>query len=282
MFFRYLLIAMFCMACFQAKSETLTCTEISKLPFTISASGTYCLVNNLSTSQTGGGGILINAGNVTLDCNGRTISNTNPNNSDVGIASGKRTRVTVENCDINGFEEGIHFDTMSNMIKIRNNTIRNSKTYGILIWGNNVEIVGNSVIDTKYVSAFRNYNQAIVAAAYSPGILSRDVVIRGNRIIGLSGTAQMQAIRVEMSVAPIIENNHVGRMLPNSDGYAFGILTTSTSRAVIRNNVLTGSPSYSLSGIQTDSTAICADNIINGFRTTGTATCGVSSNNLSN
>lgn len=282
MVFRFLLAPVIFLLCFQAKAETLTCTVISSVPFTISTPGTYCLINNLSTSQNGGGAILINASNVKLDCNGRTITNKNSGNSDVGIASMGRNAVSVENCGVDGFEEGIHFDVKSNMVSIRNNSIRNARTYGIIAWGNSIEIVGNSVIDTKYVSASRNYNQAIVVSAYSPGVLSRDVVIRGNRVLGLSGTAQMQAIRVEYSTAPVIEGNHVGRLLPTSTGYGFAIFTSSASRAVIKDNILTGSPSYPLSGIQSDSTAICTGNIINGYRTSGVPTCGVSGGNFSN
>lgn len=281
MLFRFLLTFVVFLVCYQAKGETLTCTVISRVPFTISAPGTYCLVNDLDTSQNGGGAIVINASNVRLDCNGRTIRNKNSANSDVGIASGGRNGVSIENCGIDGFEEGIHFDVRSNSVSIRNNTVRNARTYGILTWGNSIEITGNSVIDTKYVSASRNYNQAIVASAYSPGVLSRDVVIRGNRVLGLSGTAQMQAIRVEYSTAPVIEGNHVGRLLPASTGYGFGIFTSATSRAVIKDNILTGSPSYPLSGIQSDATAICTGNVINGYRTSGIETCGLSGGNFS-
>jgi hypothetical protein len=281
MLLRGLIAAALLMPAFhQAHAETLVCTEISSIPATIATPGHYCLAKNLSTNQAGGGGILIKAHYVKLDCNGHMISNGNAANEDVGIASNGNTGVTVENCRIKGFQEGIHFDVRSYDLTIRNNVIASAKTYGILAWGSKVRIEDNTLLDTRYVSDVRDYNQAIYVAPYEPGNPSRDIVVRGNRVLGLSGTLNMQAIRVQMAIAPLIQNNHVGGMSPKAGGNAYAIMLDSTTNAVVTGNTLTGVGSANTTGVSSDSTSLCANNIIIGLKTSGLQWCGLQQGNL--
>jgi hypothetical protein len=268
------------LACFDASAETLTCTEVNAIPFTITAPGSYCLTKDLATSQPGGGGILINASDVTLDCNDHLVRNSNNANEDVGIASGGRSGVTIRNCRIKGFQEGIHFDTRSYDITIRDNEVLNSGTYGIVVWGSKVQILDNSVLDTKYASTVRDYNQSIVVTAYEPGVLSRDVVVRGNRVLGLFGTSVMQAIRVDMATSPLIQNNHVGQLVPKTGGRAYAIMTSGAVNPLISGNILTSTAAIQATGIASESSSVCLDNVIVGLRASGLDACGLSQGNV--
>lgn len=72
------------LAATQAAAERAeTRTPISSLPYTITASGSYFLTQNLSVTT--GSGISVNASNVTIDLNGFTISSTANPNSGAGI-----------------------------------------------------------------------------------------------------------------------------------------------------------------------------------------------------
>ena len=88
-------------------------TPISSVPFTITSSGSYYLTGNLTQPLLGGGGggIDINADNVTIDLMGFTIfgASTNPltgvtsNVDDHGIQFSGRSGVTIKNGVISGF-----------------------------------------------------------------------------------------------------------------------------------------------------------------------------------
>lgn len=260
-------------------AETLVCTEIQQLPYTISAPGAYCLNKSLSTNQVGGGGILVNASNVRLDCNHHQISNTLSDNEDVGIASGGRSGVAIENCRIKGFKDGIHFGVNSTDIDIRNNKVVNARTYGILVWGSRVRIVDNTVLDTKYVSAVRDYNQAIYVAPIAPGSYSWDVVVSGNRVLGISGTSSIQAIRLDRAITPVIRDNHVGGLSPKAGGHAYAIMTGGSLNPVISDNVLTSRSTFAVTGIASESSSLCTGNIVIGMMVHGLDSCGAQQGN---
>lgn len=276
---RRVLVLLALLVAFHARAETLTCTEIQTIPATITTSGTYCLSRNLATNQLGGGGVLINASNVRLDCNHHSISNLNASNEDVGIASGGKKNVVVENCQINGFQEGIHFDTRSYNVMIRNNTVQNAQTYGILIWGSKVQVVGNSVLDTRYVSTTRDYNQGIYLAPYAPGQYSRDVIVRGNRVLGVTGTSSLQAIRVDMAYTPIIQGNHVSSLVPKTGGTAYAIMVDAINPLIAGNTLMSASSSRTF-GIAVGSNSVCAKNYMVGLTGSGLQSCGLAEGNI--
>jgi hypothetical protein len=263
-----------------ARAETVNCTEITSLPYSIPAPGAYCLAHDLSTAQQTGGSILIDASNVVLDCNGHTIANTYANNGTMGIATSGRSGITVANCGVTGFYQGIVFSIETTNSTIRGNTIRKSSWAGIVSWGRDIRILDNSVIDTGMYSP--GYNLGIYVVGFASGKPSRDMVVRGNRIVGVSGAMHSTAIGVDDSISPIIENNQIGRIWPASGGTGYGIkLDADSSRAVIRNNLLTGSRSYPAVGVSGNATAICAGNTLNGFRD-DIEGCGVDAGNLVN
>ncbi len=50
-----------------AKAETIECTVIDSIPFTITVQGIYCFKGNLATTLTSGNMIEIQTNNVTID-----------------------------------------------------------------------------------------------------------------------------------------------------------------------------------------------------------------------
>jgi len=56
-----------------AYAETVNCTSITSLPYTIESQGVYCLTANLATRITSGSAITITTHNVVLDLNGHEL-----------------------------------------------------------------------------------------------------------------------------------------------------------------------------------------------------------------
>ncbi len=85
--------------------------DIAEIPYTISSSGSYIVVDDLSTTATNTAGITIDADNVTLDLNGHAI-----------IGPGKAAGSTGD---------GIYVDGAQYNIAIRNGTVRDWRGYGV-------------------------------------------------------------------------------------------------------------------------------------------------------
>ena len=79
-------------------SQSVTATAITTVPFTITASGNYYLPANLSVAT--GTGITVNASQVVIDLNGRSINSTG---GSIGINVTNHDEVTIQNGDIDGF-----------------------------------------------------------------------------------------------------------------------------------------------------------------------------------
>lgn len=81
-------------------AETVNCTAITSVPFTISAPGIYCLTQNLNQTDPETNAIQIEASNVVLDLNGWTLRGA----LGFGVVAAPDVRhVTVKNGTIRGF-----------------------------------------------------------------------------------------------------------------------------------------------------------------------------------
>jgi parallel beta-helix repeat protein len=86
----------------EAKAFTMTDemrTPISKLPYTITASGSFYMTANLTST---GAGITVNADDVTIDLNGYTLTGPGSGAND-GISMNGRKNVEVRNGTVRGF-----------------------------------------------------------------------------------------------------------------------------------------------------------------------------------
>jgi len=85
--------------------------DIAEIPYTISISGSYIVVDDLSTTATDTNGITIDADNVTLDLNGHAL-----------IGPGKAAGTSGDGIYVNGAQYNI---------AIRNGTVRDWRGYGV-------------------------------------------------------------------------------------------------------------------------------------------------------
>ena len=92
-----------------ARAETIDCTAITTVPYTINSSGIYCLTGNLGTSISSGNAITIAANNVTLDLNGWRLGglSAGPTTEARGIYAVFRKNITIRNGTIRGFWKAV-------------------------------------------------------------------------------------------------------------------------------------------------------------------------------
>src|SRR5689334_1622501 len=101
------------LACIRpASGETVNCTAITSIGtgYTISTGGVYCLTADLSTTQTSGNAITINANHVLLDMNGFKLggpSNTAGTGHGIHVNAGI-FEVVIRNGKVRNFEYGIY------------------------------------------------------------------------------------------------------------------------------------------------------------------------------
>ena len=168
-----------------AQAETVDCVPVTSLPATISTQGIYCLTGNLSTSQTSGNAITINANNVTLDLNGWKVG---------GQAAGTGTyaygiysaaaNVTVKNGIVRGFLNGVVLTGRG--ATVQGITADQNTAVGIDVEGPGSVVQGNQVVDTGGSTIGSNVD-AIGISVYGPGSLIHNNLVSGLTATGSAG-----------------------------------------------------------------------------------------------
>ena len=149
-------------------------------------SSSYTMTNNTDCINTA---FLINADNMVFDCDGFSISGPNKN-SHSGIYVGARTNVTIKNCFISNFKQGIYFDNtqnssiLDNELRISNAGIRFRFALKNTIFNNN--ITGNDDGIELESSSNNNISNNFIDSNYDDGIqvelISSHNVISWNNI----------------------------------------------------------------------------------------------------
>lgn len=234
------------------------CTSITTAPATISAAGNYCLEKNLKTTTNA---ITINASDVVLDCGGHVIDGLaiTTTSTAIGVRASGKNNVTVKNCTIKGFAEGISLAGFGHTVtdnSITGSLVRGIKTQGDnnLVRGNRVSDIGGTTntsytvmgIMTTGTSDVRDNTVSGVAArtlsgkgAYGIYSLTNDVgTITGNTVRNLvaDGAGMNMAITAYNSVNAVIDGNQASNP-PSTHGYAF---YCSGSGSVSRGNIAQG------------------------------------------
>lgn len=132
-------------------------TLIESLPYTISASGSYKLGANLTTTATSGAAITVSADDVTIDLDGRWLSNAGAGLSStcVGILAANRQNVTVKNGGITKFYKGISATDSSSLKSdygshwLRDLMIRDCLYMGVELQGSGNRVENSQISGTQ-------------------------------------------------------------------------------------------------------------------------------------
>jgi hypothetical protein len=137
-----------------AWSETVNCTTITSVPFTINASGIYCLKSDLNTNINTGAAITVSADNVVIDLNGHVLSNNGPGAATQarGIYGLNHRDVTVRNGTVRLFHTCVWLDetfpaTINRTHIIEDMKIENCRARGMWIIGQSSTVRRNVVRD---------------------------------------------------------------------------------------------------------------------------------------
>jgi hypothetical protein len=256
-------------------TTTSPCTQwITSVPYTISQPGYYCLKQNIATSENAA--IQIASSDATLDCRGKSLTQERASNDAFAIYTGNDPvrDVTVRSCKIVNFATGIIFGLRSERIQILSNDIVKAQLDGIVLWGSDSKIAGNSVINTH--NPWYDYSRNITVTAFEPGVPSSGNSITNNVVAGAYGNGTIWGIRADMTESILINNNQIVDLQPNEGGFAAAINSDGTTAQVIGNVMMsrTGNNYGNLS-----SSALCTRNIAIGLTTPGFEWCAKSVNN---
>jgi hypothetical protein len=131
-------------------------------------SGNYYLPANVTVALATGSAITINASEVTLDLNGRSLINTSPTNQANGVLVNDQLDVTIQNGDIVGFGIGVYFSPNS-ADNNRKNTAANFR-------------LDNNTIAVASVSGHSNWVKDSIIDGGSVGIFSTRIRVAGSKI----------------------------------------------------------------------------------------------------
>lgn len=173
-----------------ARADTGPCTVIRSLPAVITSQGTYCLEHDLSTAISRGEAISIQANNVTIDCRHRKIgglaSGTGSHAS--GIFAMDRKNITIRNCAIRGFANGIFlFGSGGAYHLVEDNRVELSTRFGIHVEGEGITVRRNRVLDIG-VSASDVYGIRLVGSGTISDNAVHGVATSGLMAVGIHAT----------------------------------------------------------------------------------------------
>ena len=247
---------------------------IDSLPATIGKQGVWCLRKDLSTANTSGDAITINANNVTIDCNDFKVGGLAAGNTSqtIGIHAVNRQNATVRHCNVRGFRSGIHLQGGAGHL-VEDNRLDNNLDVGIFVSGDNNRVRQNAVYDT---------GGAVGGIAHSPTGIVAYASIVDNDVQGVFSSVTPSWPFGIQALGPVVSDNRVVGVEPNvsnGSGYATGIAGFSNLTSAVRNQVLAGAVGQSVVGTGIRSMQFCVGNTVGNFATSY-GTCGSSIGNL--
>ena len=211
----------------------------------IDSNGTYYLIQDINSSATC---ITINASDVELDCQGYTIDG-DDSGDDYGIYNtGGYDNVTIKNCIITDFYNGIHFINGANNSIIDNNTVNSNTGSGIIFdsSSNNTLTNNNASSNTYYGIAFSSNS--------NNGVLTNNIAnLNGEYGIWLSSSSNNNLtsnIANSNTYSGIYfnvnSNNTLTSNTANSNGQRGIYLDTSSNNTLTNNNASSNNYGISL------------------------------------
>jgi parallel beta-helix repeat protein len=239
---------------------------------TISTPGVWCMNKNLATAGTAGSAITVNANNVVIDCNDYKLDGMSGGvaTTAYGISGSNRINVTVRNCSVLGFQQGIRLAGTGGGHVVEDNRVDSSTYVGILMSGDGSTVRRNQLINIG--------GSTIKPTAYGISTTGVHDVI-DNTVSGVIATIGTESnaygIYTTGNAGGSVNGNRVRNVL-HSGGTraAYGIYSTPAARMTLRNNDLSSDTSLGTVGIRCGSTGNRVRNsTVSGFAT-GLSGCG--------
>jgi hypothetical protein len=231
------------------RAESILCTPIPSVPYTIQSRGVYCLDRDLirSFGQRADAAITVNADHVVVDLNGFTLGAfpgaTDPEELPppgvtlaVGIHALNRSHVTVKNGTIRGFHRAVHLEGMGSTAQVVQGHLvedvnaDDNVHAGIVVDGSGSIVRRNRVLRTGGgPGMFKNHG--IRVNGPRPQVMDNEVT----ETQGGSEGGESQGISVDASGA-VVEGNRIGNGGPSS-GVSFGIVLLGPDALVVGNRL---------------------------------------------
>jgi hypothetical protein len=248
-----------------ATGETTLCTEIPYVPFTITASGSYCLKHDLTTSMRSGNAITVNANTVTIDPNSFKIGGAaaGPTSTATGISAVGRSYVTIRNGTIKGFGTAISLQNDPSALAnhlVEDLLIDGSLRRGVDIGGG----VGTVIRNNRVTHTGLGGDPFVIAILVASE--AADTVVTDNMVTDVRARSGAADIYVDNSRRTELSGNLVSNVSGAYDGTR-AILSIDAVNLIVRNNRLLNADAYG-NGIQlvTTTRSLCIDNSIVDFR----------------
>ena len=255
-------------------------TPISRLPYTITESGSYYVTGNLSSTTNG---IVIETSGVTVDLMGFSLTG-DGGYGDYGIYVDGSTnavidRVVIKGGSISGFRNGLYCEYMNNS-RIELMLVSDNTRYGVFLYGRDGQCDGNTIADCTIsgngglgVNLNGRYGQC-------DGNTIADCSISGNNSYGiyLDGSNGGQCDGNTIQGNRISKNVSRGISLWHADGNrveannvwgtssgvtSFGIRTTSaTGNFILKNTCVGNGTNYDLGSDDTAGPIVSASGFL--------------------
>ena len=247
---------------------------IDSVPTTIGKAGAWCLRKDVSTANTSGAAITINANNVTIDCNDFKVGGLVAGDGSLanGIYADNRQNVTVRHCNVRGFYRGIHLTGGAGHL-VEDNRLDNNLHTGIYVSGDNTLVQRNRVFDTGG-SPGNNYASGITSTADT-----LDNTVSGVFVDPTINTYSVSAGIDALGKGTAVHGNRVRGLVVAGTGIARGILSTASGITIDGNQVTAGSTTAGY-GILGGWDAACSNNNVVNYAT-NYYECAVSVHNIS-
>ena len=228
----------------QGQAETINCTPITSLPYTISTQGVYCLKENLATSMVEGNAIEIATNNVVLDLNGFKLGGlgAGPGTWATGIYADQRQNIVIRNGTVRGFFHGIFLGDYGSMTTSQGHLIEDVRadmntSVGIWVRGQGNIIRNNQIVGTGGSSVSTDFSCGITVEGPGNRVINNDVYETKEQGNGPSGAL---GIIVNWGKSSVVENNRVGNQdLGTLETYGIFIDNSSDNTFVVNNRITT-------------------------------------------
>jgi hypothetical protein len=243
------------------------CIDVGGSPYTIRAPGKYCVTAMLVAE---GNGITIAADDVHLDCRGYTIDGTTQSASTTkrGIVGYNRAGVTIRDCRIKGFFEGIRLTGDDN--DVRDNVLIAPLSRGIVVQG-----TGNNVQDNRVSDVGGTANVGWGAFGI---LVDGPSTILGNVVSGVHASAgsgeRAYGIYSVRNDAGLIRANTVRNVLGDVGQLGMALTAYDGTHVVLKENILlTRAGAYAFGLLCTGAGSVSYGNVFHGFDVGFSAGC---------